>query len=324
VPLRFVFSLVLAVLALSAASATAAPRSASGVSPGLVHRGQNMTLTVATLAKSCTATLRYAGGKVQHLPARAPRKGIVTYVVRIASTAALGPGTWTFNCAGALRSGSFVVAAATSTTVTAAPRVVVDRQGFSQRPDRFGPGSGLSYGLLLHNTSASEDAKNVYVIVNMVASNGELIGSASRTIELVQAGGTFAFGDSISLRTQVSATHLEITIRVGAHEPKKTHPMPDLANVRILPSDGDPGWVSEIDGEIVNVVPKLTLRSANLSIVLLDASGNPVGGGTGFTAATLPSGSRFVFIAQNGFTSVPLAQAVTAVISMEPQWTSAL
>jgi hypothetical protein len=294
------------------------------VSPGLVHRGQKMTLTLATMAKSCKATLRYSDGKLQHLPAQKPVRGVYRYVLKMAANATLGPGLWTINCGGALRAGSFVVAATKSTASTAVPRVVVDKQGFSQRPDRFGPGSQLSYGLLLHNTSGSEDAKNVYVIVNMVAATGELLGSKSRTVELVPAGGTFSFGDSLSLRTQLAAARLEVTIRVVAHEPKKAHPMPDLANLTINSSLSDPGWVAEVDGEIVNVVPKATLRSATLSIVLLDAAGNPIGGGRGYSGAAVPSGSRFVFIAQNGFKAVPLAEAASALVSLEPEWIAAL
>lgn len=151
---------------------------------------------------------------------------------------------------------------------------VVDRQGFTQRPDRFGTGSLLSYGLVLRDTSAGEDAQNVYVIVNMVAASGELIGSKSQTVPLVPAGGTFALGDSLSLRTQVAATRLEITVRVGAHEPKQDHTMPEFANVRILPSSTDPGWVAEVDAEIVNVDTPKTLSSANVSLVIVDAAGN--------------------------------------------------
>src|SRR6185369_11562102 len=116
---------------------------------------------------------------------------------------------------------SFVIVTAKSTAGIDVPRVVVDKQGFSQRPDSSGPGSLLSYGVVLKNTSATKDARNVYVIVNMVAASGNLIGSKSRTIQLVPAGGTFALGDYMNLRTQVLATHLEITIRVGGNEPKK-------------------------------------------------------------------------------------------------------
>jgi hypothetical protein len=158
----------------------------------------------------------------------------------------------------------------------------------------------------------------------MVAADGELIGSKSRTVQLVPASGTFAFGDSLSLRTQVATTQLEITIRVIAHEPKQEHTSPEFANVRILPSQYDPGWVGEVDGEVVNVNTIKTLNSASLSFVVLDPSGNPIGGGSGYTSASLPSGTRFVFVANTGFSAIPLDRAASVLISSEPVYSAPL
>lgn len=322
--LRFV-SLVMCTLAVGAASASAGERSLAGISPGLVHRGQRTTIVVSSAKPlvSCVARLHYSDGHVQTTPRRkASHLRRVSFTIRIPLTAATGAGTWQVTCGTSVRTGSFIVAAVKSTLSIDEPKVVVDRQGFTQRPDRFGTGSTLSYGLILHDTSATEDAQNVYIIVNMVAGDGELIGSKSQTVALVPAGGTYALGDAMSLRTQVPATRLEITIRVGAHAPKQAHPMPEFANVRILPTDSDPGWVSEIDAEIVNVNTTKTLASANVSLVVVDAAGNPLGGGTGYSFAALPAGSRFVFIAQSGFSSIPIDRAAAVLISSNPSYTN--
>jgi hypothetical protein len=329
VPLRFSISisLVLTALAVCAASVSAATNVPAGISPGLVHRGQQTTISVptGTTKAPCTAMLRYQDGNVQQASGKRPRNQRVSFTVRVPLTAALGAGRWTVICGAHITQGSFVIVAAKSTTsTTELPRVVVDKQGFTQRSDKIGTGSLLSYGIVLKNTSDTKDARNVYVIVNMVAASGSLIGSKSRTLQLVPAGGTFALGDYMNLRTQVQATQLEITIRVGGNEPKQAHPMPDFANVQILPSQYDPGWVSEVDGEIVNDTTPLTLSTANLSIVVFDAAGNPVGGGTGFSVASIPSGARFVFLAQMGFTSIPLDRGASVVISVEPTYTAPL
>ena len=58
---------------------------------------------------------------------------------------------------------------------SSAPKVLIDKQGYTQRPDQYGTGSSVSYGLLLKNTSTTQDAKNVYLLVNFVAANGQLI-----------------------------------------------------------------------------------------------------------------------------------------------------
>lgn len=323
-PLRLICSTFVIALAVAAPTA-AAPKLSSGISPGLVHRGQNTTLTLRTGTKTaqCIATLRYSNGHVQRTSFHQPRNGRVSFVVRVPATAGLGEGSWMIQCGVATTRGSFVVVDTRSKTAADAPRVVVATQGFTQRPNKSGPGSWLSYGIVLRNTSATEDAEKVYVIVNMVAADGGLIGSKSQNVELVPAGGTYALGDYMSLRTQTSATHLEIVVRVGAHEPKQAHTMPDLANVRVLPSIYDPGWVGEVDGEVVNDTSPKTLSSAELSIIVFDAAGNPVGGGSGHLFASLPSGSRFVFTATTGFKSIPLDRADHAVISITPRYSTA-
>jgi hypothetical protein len=143
-------------------------------------------------------------------------------------------------------------------------------------------------------------------------------------VKLVGAAGTYAYGDSAPLRVQTPVTRLEITIRVGAHEPKTTHPEPSFANVRILPSQFDIGWVGEVDGEVVNATPTLTLSSARLSIVVLDASGNVTGGGSGFSFGAVPSGARVVFTATSGLTALPTDKSATAVVSSEPTNTNGI
>ena len=319
-PLRSSITIVL--LALLAPAALAAP-ARHDVSPGLVHRGQATAISfrVPQLARTCTAQLRYVDASVQNLPTQKVKNGLIAFHFQVPATAPIGNGTWSVKCNKvAVRKGTFIVVDVKSTSGEDVPRVVVDKSGFSQRPDKTGPGSQLSFGLVLHNTSDTQDAENVYVIVNMVASDGQLIGSKSQTIKLVPAGSTYSLGDYMALRTQAAAVKLEITVRVGAHEPKKTHLMPDFANVKIFGSTYDPGWVGEVDGEIVNNIPGMTLQSAILSVVVLDAGGNILGGGTAYAFYTVPSGSRFVFLAQQGFTAIPLDKAVSTVVSPDPTW----
>jgi hypothetical protein len=328
VPLRVISSLVIvAALAVGAATAEgAAPRLKA---PGLVHQGAKATFRVpVSKSGACSLTIRYATGAVQQAGRRSPRNHAVTWVVAVPGEAAVGIAHWTVFCGSRVPlGGTFIVVHTRSTTpggATAAPKIVIDKQGYTQRPDKFGPGSLLSYGLMLRNTSATEDAKSVYVLVNMVAATGELLGSESRTVTIIGSVATFAYGDSLSLRTQVAVTRLEITIRVGAHEPKTAHPAPDFANVRPEPAQFDPGWVGEVDGEVLNATPTLTLSNAQLSIVVFDVAGNVIGGGTGATSGAVPSGSRIVFVAQAGFTALPIDKAATAIVSAEPTYTNGI
>jgi hypothetical protein len=321
VSFRICLSVALAALAVTAASASAANHAAAGVSPGLVHRGQKVTFSFTTpaKAKSCYVSMTFANGGHDRTSNQRPRNRRVVWVGTIASTAPLGQAQYVAYCDKKfLARGSFVIVDAKSTSTDTTPRVVVDKQGFSQRNQAYGTGSDLSYGLILHNLSTTEDAQNVYVIVNMVAANGELLGSKSLTVKLVPAGGTYALGDTFGLRTQVPVTSLELTVRVTAHSPKTAHPMPDVANVRLVPSQFDPGWLGEVDGELVNDTSPQTLGFTNISVVVFDSSGNPVGGGTGMSSASIPYGSRFVFLAQSGFSAIPLDKAASVVISLDP------
>ncbi len=322
-PLRFAAAVIAAALCATAATAVAATRTA-GSGPGLVHRGQLAAISVATgAAAPCSLIVSYANGRMQDGAVKRPHAHRVAWTLRVPVSAPLGVATWQVRCGlGFTSHGSFVVVGALSTTGSSVdlPKVVVDKQGYSQRNDTYGTGSSVSWGLMLRNTSVKEDAENVYVLVNFVAANGSLLGSMTDTVGLVPAGGTYALGDSMSLRTQVATASLEVTVRVGDHSPKQAHATPDLANVRIVPSQFDPTWVGEVDGELVNDTSKDTLSNARLSIVLLDGSGNVVGGGTGMMFSALPSGSRIVFLAQSGFTAVPLDRAVTPVISIAPSY----
>lgn len=325
-PLRVTSSFVVIVaLAVSAATAQGAlPRLKA---PGLVHQGAKATLRVpVSKAGACSLSIRYATGVVQQAGRRVRRNQAVTWVVLVPRDAAIGIAAWTVFCGTAVPlRGTFVVVRARSTAPrgpTTAPTIVIDKQGFTQRPDKYGSGSLLSYGLMLRNTSATEDAKTVYVLVNMVDATGALLGSASRIVSVIGSAGTFAYGDSLSLRTQVATIRLEITIRVGAHEPMRAHPQPTFTNIRVVGSEFDPGWVGEVDGEVVNATPKQTLANAQLSIVVFDNAGNVIGGGTGGTRAAVPSGSRFVFIATSGLTALPLDKAATAIVSSEPTYTN--
>ncbi len=323
-PLRLITSLCLtAALAATATTATASARPAAG--PLVVHRGQAVKVAVRTPSKAyCLAEARYADGSRQDSGLKRARNGLVSWTLRVPNTAPLGRADWTVRCGATWeRTGRWVVKSVTSKAPAAAPHVMVDRQGFSQRPDRYGPGSSVSYGLLLKNTSQTQDTTNVYLLINFATASGELIGTVTRTVDLIPAGGTVAIGDAMQMRTQAPVSNLEVTIKVNSFEPAKPRILPHFVNVAILQSQNDNGWVGEVDGEIVNDTSPQTLTMAKLSIVLLDATGKIVGGGSAMTFSPLPSGSRMVFLAQTGFSAVPISTAVTAMISVVPTYTSA-
>jgi hypothetical protein len=309
-----------ALIALAVVAVPATGAAARATSVTVVHRGQ-----IARLAGSpggepgCLGSVQYADGLTQYTGIKHAVQGRVTWTIRVPNNAAVGFATWSVRCGPTWhRSGRWRVVGSASSG-PALPNVLVTGNGFSQRPDSFGSGSKVSYGLMLKDTSR-RDAENVFVLVNFVDSSGALLGTASNTVPLVAAGQSYAYGDEMSLRTQYPVAKLEITVRVGSGAPAVAHPLPHFANVRIVPDSQDPSWVSEVDGEIANDTAQRTMNSAQLSLVVLDAGGAIVGGGKTSLFATLPAGSRMVFLAQSGFSSIPTQKAASVVISVEPQY----
>ena len=95
---------------------------------------------------------------------------------------------------------------------------------------------------------------------------------------------------------------------------------PALKNTRIVPSQYEPQWVAQIDGEVINDDPRLILDRTQFSIVVFDASGRIIGGGYGNSSISMPPGVRSVFVASSGFDAIPTLLADHTMISTEPSY----
>ena len=153
--LRLVFSSVVIALALAAASSAA-------TAPTVV-RGQSLQISIKTRTTAlCFVVVRYSNATQQVGAPKRVKNGKLAWSLLVARTTALGPATWRIQCgARTAGTGRFVVAPEKTATSVDVPKVIVDKQGFSQRLDRTGTGSNLGFGLFLHNTSETQDALNV-------------------------------------------------------------------------------------------------------------------------------------------------------------------
>jgi hypothetical protein len=314
---RLALPLALVIVAVSGSTAAAHVAAASNV----VHPGQAVQLTVARSGSaSCLASVRYSDGAGQDSGAKHPSRGKVTWTIRVPNTAALGVAHWTVHCGATWsRSGTWRVVARPSAAPTV-PTILIVKNGFSQRNDDSGGGSRVSFGIVLKNQSGTRDAQNVYLLINFVDASGRLLGSMNDTIPQIAAGQSYGYGNEMILRTSVAVTKLEVTVRPQAGVPATQHPLPHFANVQIFPDPDHPEWMGEVDGEIVNDTSQRTMDAAKLSIVVYDGVGNVVGGGNMTAGGKLPSGSRMVFIAQSGFKDIPMQNAVSVVITVEPAY----
>lgn len=187
-------------------------------------------------------------------------------------------------------------------------KITVEKQGFTTRPS---PGSGtrLSFGLILHNSSPSKDATAVTVQTNFVMGDNNLLGTDTERVDEIAAGSDFALGRMINFPGLAPITRLEVVVTVGSFKPHVAH-QATLANMHLVPQIFDSKWLGSVEGELQNTDPAWTLQSASLSAVVFYASGNVLGGGSGFAFQSLLPGCARVRPALQRFRSHPDGQGV--------------
>jgi hypothetical protein len=319
-PARVLMGLTAAALALATAAQVALAASAPlrfAAAPARVAQGGHVEVTVAVrpARASCTLAVRYANGARQAgVGAAQALAGRASWGWDVPVNAAVGRARLSARCAGAgTKTHALLVVGA-----QAPLRVDVAKSGFSVRVKQYG-GSDVSYGVLLQNRSATEDALSVNVLVNFVMASSKLIGSASTSITAIGAGSVYALGGSLSFDGAAPVTRLEVVVTVSKRQKRSLH-VPATDNIYLEPSLYDTGFLGAVDGELVNDHPSLTLQNAQLSAVVLDAGGNVVGGATGFAFAPLPPSTREFFKLSGSVTAIPTTKAASAIVSTTPTY----
>ena len=312
-----------AIAAAALVAVSAGPASARSTSIGFTVLPQHVvqgndakiSVRVRPLGARCTLSVRYHGGALQGgIAAATAVGGRVSWTWHVPIDVQAGSALATVRCAHAgSASRSLVIVGR-----LVEPKIVVLKQGFSIRPNSFGTGSRLSYGLILHNGSPARDAQKVTIQVNFVMADDHLLGTDTQHVDDIGAGSDWALGNTVSFPGAAPITRLEVVIQVGSFAPQSIH-VPTLANIHVVPEIFDPKWVGTIEGELQNTDPLLTLQNAQLYAVVFDPAGNIVGGGTGFAFQPLPPGAR-LFLQLTGFDVIPIENAASAMISISPTW----
>jgi hypothetical protein len=262
----------------------------------------------------CSLSVRYAGGVVQG-----------------SRPATVGPGRplWRWTIPADARAGTARVSvsckAAGSITrplvVKSLPlRIDVLKQGFSVKA--ITSRSTVSYGVLLANRSKTYDAAYVTVLVNFVMANNDLIGSVTKNVGTIPASSQYALGDSVSFPSAAPVARLEIVVHVGDKQPAVRTPVPATSNVRIVAGLRDPDWLEEVDAEVANVTRNRVLTGGTVKVIVMDAAGEVVGGGSGSMSGTLPPGARQLVKVTSGLDSIPTADARSAIVTIVPRYQS--
>ena len=259
----------------------------------------------------CQLSVRYADGQYQ------PHLGPVGV--------ADGHAKWRFHISGGVEPGRARVnvscgraGGATRTVLVVGSvipaRIVVVKDGYSVRQNPYGGGS-ISWGVILRNTSPQQDALDVYTLVNFVGLDNRLVGSATNNLSGIPAGKDFALGDNLVFFGGVPPiSRLEVVVQIKKRQAHALK-LPTITNVRVWPDIFQPEYVGSVDGEVSNDDPRLVLRNAELSTVILDAQGNVLGGGSGNAFASLPPAAREFFKIERGLDAVPMYKAASAMVS---------
>jgi hypothetical protein len=304
-------------LAGSATAATPSLRFSSFPTRALPGGSATVTVAITRAQDVCTLRVSYAKGAAQAgLSPRTTTGRRVTWTWKLAANTHAGQAKATVVCksSGKISRSMMVVGAVLP------PKIDVVKQGFSIKTPRYG-GDSVSYGVMLANHSKTSDALEVTVLVNFVNAKNEVIASDSTAIPVIRAQGNYALGKSVTFPGRGPVARLEIAVRVVGKQPSVRGPLPSLANMRILANPTDPAWLGSIEGEISNQAPKLVLSSAAISVVVFDAAGNVLGGGTGSAYASIPSGARHFIKLTTGLESIEAEKAATAQYSISPLYT---
>ena len=312
---------IAAVVLVVASAGTASARS-SGIgftfAPKHAVQGNDARIAVSVhpAGVRCTLSVRYQDGTPQlGISPVIAAGGRASWTWRVPTTVQAGPARATVRCAGAGSSSRSLVIVGRLVE----PKITVAKQGFSIRPNAFGSGNRLSYGLILHNEAAQRDAMDVSVQVNFVMPDDHLLGTDTQHVSGIAAGSDYAFGNSVSFNGAAPIVRLEVVVQVASYAKATIH-YPTLANIHIVPQLFDPNWVGTIEGELQNTDPTLTLSSAQLSAVVFDSAGNIVGGGNGFAFQPLPPGARQFLQMTSGFDVIPVQNAASTMVSIMPTW----
>ena len=305
------FTLAFAALVVVGAFTASASGRAAGVhfigGNSRVVQGNDATVTVAVKPSGarCSLAVRYKSGARQPgLPIVRAIASHATWTWQVPSKMQPGPARVTASCAGAGRATKRL----TIIGQIIPPKIQVVKTGWSTRPYPFG-GAGVSYGIILANESTKRDALDVNVLVNFVMSDNRLIAAGTR----------HALGGEANFPGGAPIARLEVVVKIG-HSGPATHTKPGVSAVRVLPSVSEPQWSGSVEGEIQNDSASLTLRSVELSTVVLDADGNIIGGGSGFGVSSLPPSARMFFKIGNGMRPIPYSKVASALVSVVPTY----
>jgi hypothetical protein len=284
IPLTALFALALVT---GTTDATKAPARTDAVrvrvTPSSVAAGGSVIVTahVSKARVMCNGTIRRGPTALKLRRKRALRRSLM-WRTKIPETASKGTYTVLVACAKAGR-------ATARLTVTLPPtEVVVVKSGFAARRSCAACGLDISYGLVLQNASADEDALEIYLTLEFSDANARVVFSRTTSVGPIPAAATYYYGEYLGpepIRTPTRLTVASILVRSAK---KSIGALPPVSNLRVIDGSGR----AHVLGEFTNPYPNTMSFDSYATVVCFDAAGNVIGGGWRDVQQSVPPGGR--------------------------------
>src|SRR5438874_12698626 len=228
-PLALAALVAVAVFAGSASGRTQSVAFSAGADRVVQGNPVTIEVMVSPAGARCSLSVRYkSGARQKGLHTVTAAGGRASWTWQVPRKVQTGPARVTVSCAGAGRASRRLMVIGQ----VLPPKIDVVQTGWSVRPHPFG-GTGVSWGVILSNTSKTQDALDVEVLCNFVMADNRLIGSATQRIADISADSKHATGGELQFPGGAPISRLEIVVEIGRAGPA-THKKPGLSFIRVM------------------------------------------------------------------------------------------
>jgi hypothetical protein len=306
------FAAVVALVVAGGASARPTGVSVQGLSKP-VFTGQMITIhaEVRPAGVQCSLSIRYSSKRVQRLGARTSTARGITWGVRIPAVPS-GRARATVACG---KAGTGTIAFTVQHALEA-PRIEIERRGWSQRPNlRFGY-SYTCFGLQVRNARTRLDAVRIALLVNLVDADNRVLATDHLRLGRIPAGKTVYTGDQVRMGlTEVA--RIEVVV-VEATSKEMEPATPPLVSDVVIAMDSSGPYVGAIFGQLLNQ-SRLPMQGGEIGFLLQGDDGNIIGGGRGSARGPVSLGARELFKSSGQFDAVP-HEGTEALVSIVPRY----
>jgi hypothetical protein len=278
-----------------------------------VFTGQMITIQAAVrpAGAECSLSIRYSSGRIQRLAARTSTPRGISWGVRVPAVPT-GMARATVGCG---KAGTDTMTFSVKHALEA-PRIEIERRGWSQRPNQRYGYSYTCFGLQVRNARTKLDAVRIALLVNLVDADNRVLATDHLRLGRIPAGTTVYTGDQLRMGL-AEVARIEVVV-VEAMSQEMEPATPPLVSDVVISMDSSGPFVGTIFGQLLNQ-SRLPMQSGEIGFLLQGADGNILGGGRGSARGPVSLGARELFKSSGSFDAVPHG-GTEALVSIVPRY----